>query len=326
MFAKKKLRILMVGFGSMARIHATQLMQIRRLEFAGVVDTRPEGIEAARRFRVDVPVYHSLSEALASGRFDAAIISTPHHMHFEQSMQCLAGGVHVLSEKPVCLTMEEFDQLVAQANQSGRKLIVGQMMRYWSNVVWAKNQIQDGAIGEVRHVLRDRITQQSDAGGRSWAHNPAEAGGWLLYGTGVHEMDAILYMTGKTLLKAEAFACINNENWHDWDELSVCGHLSGGAVFSLNQTLNGGIFRVTTRIIGTRGSIFLDGEAMAMLNEQQFILGQSESFYAQLVAFARTIEDGQPNRAEIGDVRDTMAALDMIRRQIQSPAQEGEQA
>lgn len=323
MFIQKKIRVLMVGFGNIAKTHAAQVMRIRQFELAGVVDSRPEAAESARQFRVDVPVHASLAEALAAGPFDAAILSTPHHLHYEQCMQCLSAGLHVLCEKPVCLSLEDFDRLVEQSAQRGRVLVAGHMMRYWSNVVWARQQVGNRAIGEVRHVLRDRITQQSDAGGRAWAHNPSEAGGWLLYGTGVHEMDAILYMTGASLAQVEAFACVNNAGWNDWDELSICGHLSGGAVFSLNQTLNGGGFQLTTRLIGTKGTILLNGDSGAMINGEKVVLAQNNAFHAQLLAFSRTILQGAPNRAAIGEVRDTMVALDAIRNRIRPPAPGG---
>lgn len=323
MFMQKKIRVLIVGFGNIAKTHAALMMRIKAFEFAGVVDARPEAVAAAQQFRVDVPVYATLADALAAGSFDAAILCTPHHVHYEQCTQCLSAGLHVLCEKPVCLSMEDFDRLAALSARSNRVLVAGHMMRYWPNVVWARHQVQSGVIGEIRHVIRDRITQQSDAGGRAWAHNPTEAGGWLLYGTGIHEIDALLYMTGASLVRAEAFACVNNAGWNDWDELSVCGMLSGGTVFNLNQTLNGGEFLMTTRLIGTKGVIVLQGDSVAVLNGEKIFLAQNNAFHSQLLSFARTVLQGEENRAAIGAVRDTMAALDTINKQIHGPAPEG---
>jgi predicted dehydrogenase len=326
MFIKKKIRVLMVGFGNIAQVHAGQLLRIQQFELAGVVDGRAEAVESARVFRADVPAYPTLAAALESGAFDAAVISTPHHVHLEQCRECLAAGLHVLCEKPVCLNLEDFDRLTAAADRAGRLLVAGHMARYWPNVAWARQQLASGVIGELRHILRDRITQQQDAGNRAWAHNPAEAGGWLLYGTGIHEIDAMLHITGARVERAEAFACVNNPGWNDWDELSVCGHLSGGAVFNLNQTLNGGGFRLATKIIGTKGTLDLLGESIATLNGATTYLPQNNAFHTQLLAFARSILQGEENRGALAAVRDTMAALDLIKDRVQVSTVKGGQS
>ena len=316
MFVKKNIRVLMVGFGNIANTHVAQLQHLQQYSMAGVVDTSSDAISSARIFKADVESFSTLTEALESREFDAAIVSTPHHLHFEQCLQCLQAGLHVLCEKPVCLNLADYERLNAESIRVTRLLVAGHMARYWANNVWARHQLAIGSIGEVRHVIRDRITQQKDAGNRSWAHNPAEAGGWLLYGTGIHEIDSLLYITGARVLGAEAFACTNNPLWNDWDELSVCGHLNTGAVFNINQTLNGGEFRIGTKIIGTKGVIDLAGDSTVSLNGTTTYLPQNNAFHAQLLAFARSIIHGDDNRGSIAAVRDTMSALELIKKHV----------
>jgi predicted dehydrogenase len=317
MFLNQPAAVLLIGFGNMSKTHLRNLLRIKYFRLAGIVDENPSALADGDAMAAGVPLFQSLDEALANSQAKAALIATPHHLHFEQCKQSLEYGLHVFCEKPVCLQMHEFAELEELAARQRRMLAVGQMMRFWPNVVWARSAIASGQIGEIRHIIRDRITQQQDSGNRSWTYDPKQAGGWLLYGTGVHEMDAVLYVSGATVQQVQAFGCRNNPLWNDEDELSIIGRLSNGAIFSLNQTLNGGEFAITTRIIGTKGTLLLRQESEVWHKGVKLRLPKDTSFYSQLLEFGRAIAKGESHRAEISLVRPTMQALAMIRAQLE---------
>lgn len=312
----KRMRVIIVGFGNIAKTHLENLRRIQHFETVGVADSNREALEANMGLLGGIPVFASLEEAVEKCAADVVLITTPHHLHYEQCRHAIGKGLHVFCEKPVCLTMGEFDELEHLAAARDRHLVVGQMMRFWPNVTWAKAEIASGRIGEVRHIIRDRITQQADAGNRAWAHDPSRAGGWLLYGTGVHELDALLYLSGARVQETYALGCRTNPVWNDYDDVCVTGRLTNGAVFSLNQTLNGGEFAITTRIIGTRGVLVLRQESDASLNGAPRRFPKDSSFHAQLMEFGRVLVNGGRHRADISAVRDTMKALELVKASI----------
>jgi predicted dehydrogenase len=317
MFLNQPIDVLLIGFGNIAKTHLHNLRRIKYFRLAGIVDENPSALTDNHALATGVPLFQSLEQALTNSSSKMALIATPHNLHFEQSKQCLEHGLHVFSEKPVCLEMHEFDELEQLAMRQRRILAVGQMMRFWPNVVWARSAIACGQIGEVRHIIRDRITQQQDPGIRNWTCDPKQAGGWLLYGTGVHEIDAILYMSGATVQDVQALGSRNNPLWNDEDELSIIGRLSNNAIFSLNQTLNGGEFSITTRIIGTKGTLLLRQESEVRHKGGTLRLPKDTSFYSQLLEFGRAIVKGGSHRAEISTIRPTMQALALVRARLE---------
>ncbi|MQA78686.1 MAG: gfo/Idh/MocA family oxidoreductase [Streptosporangiales bacterium] len=102
--------------------------------------------------------YH---EILADEGVDAVIISaTPETTHFPMTRDALHAGKHVLLEKPLALTLDEADELIALAEASGLKLAIGYSQRFNPKQAYVKQCVDDGTIGRPvsalvsRHVTR----------------------------------------------------------------------------------------------------------------------------------------------------------------------------
>src|SRR5690606_38240132 len=98
--------------------------------------------------------------------FDAAIVAVPHHLHAPIATELLSHGKHVLLEKPMAITPEECDLIIAAAEASSGVLAIGMIRRFWESVVWVRDAIRAGALGEVQSFdVRDgarAITIASD--------------------------------------------------------------------------------------------------------------------------------------------------------------------
>jgi predicted dehydrogenase len=123
----KKLRIAVIGAGRLGGFHAQKLAKMPDVELTAVVDPQP-----SNRQRVAAECH---TEALADhldllGRIDAAVIAAPTAFHYQLSKKLLTENVHLLVEKPLCMTSIEADQLVALAQKRNLVLQAGHVERF----------------------------------------------------------------------------------------------------------------------------------------------------------------------------------------------------
>jgi len=87
---------------------------------------------------------------------DAVIIATPHAYHAKQTIDCVKNKIHVLVEKPICVSTKEAEAMINASKKNLVKLMVGHTHRFISENVVAKKLIEDREIGEV-FMISDRI-------------------------------------------------------------------------------------------------------------------------------------------------------------------------
>ena len=117
-------------------------------DVAGIVDVAEN---LAEKFPViaekGIPVYPSLQAFFARDHADLAVISSPIHLHASMVLECLQNGVHVLCEKPLCLTEEETLAMAEAAQRAGRFLALGWQLNYDRAVLQLKRDIVSGRFG-----------------------------------------------------------------------------------------------------------------------------------------------------------------------------------
>ena len=117
-------------------------------DVAGIVDVAEN---LAEKFPViaekGIPVYPSLQAFFARDHADLAVISSPIHLHASMVLECLQNGVHVLCEKPLCLTEEETLAMAEAAQRAGRFLALGWQLNYDRAVLQLKRDILSGRFG-----------------------------------------------------------------------------------------------------------------------------------------------------------------------------------
>lgn len=127
-----RFRIGIIGCGSVAQIvHLPTLYQLRHLfEVTAICDVSDKvlaGVGAAWGIEKRVRNYQEL---LALDLIDAVLIANPSAWHAEAAIAALRAGVHVLVEKPMCLTLAENDAVIAAQAKAGKIVQVGTMRRY----------------------------------------------------------------------------------------------------------------------------------------------------------------------------------------------------
>jgi predicted dehydrogenase len=127
----RRLRTGVVGGGLIAQaVHLPNLAALaERFELVALADPSPTVAEALAR-RYAVRAHRDWRELLERERLDALVVCSPHATHAEMVLAALDAGVHVLVEKPLCISVEDADAICARRERTGLVVQVGYMKRF----------------------------------------------------------------------------------------------------------------------------------------------------------------------------------------------------
>jgi predicted dehydrogenase len=198
------LRVVVVGMGSRGQDWFREIQKAPGYELVGCVETDPAVLNQAAG-KLSIPReqrFTALTAALDQNTCDAVIVATSAESHRQPCELALARGLAVLVEKPFTLSLREAVELVSLAKQKGAPLIVAQNYRYMRSFRTARRLIDDGALGPVGMVVCQyyRVPHAMPA-------SLAQVNNSVLWGMGVHHLDALRYILQKrvTGVLAESF-------------------------------------------------------------------------------------------------------------------------
>lgn len=146
---KSPVRICMVGAGRVGKQHSRTITRhLPGAQIAALVDP-VENIrqETAKEFGIEQQ-FASLEEALDKTACEAVVITTPTFTHASLALQAAAHGKHIFLEKPMAISLEECDQVIASAKRAGVLLQIGFMRRFDPEFTAAAKRIAAGEIGQ----------------------------------------------------------------------------------------------------------------------------------------------------------------------------------
>jgi predicted dehydrogenase len=152
--------------------------------------------------RFSVPhAFGSYEEMLASDLIDAVYIPLPTSQHIEWTIKAADAGKHVLCEKPMALKASEIDAVIAARDRN--KVLISEAFMVTYSPVWHKvrSLLQEGAIGQLRHVQGAFTYYNRDAGNM---RNKPELGGGGLPDIGVYPTISTRFVTGKEPIRVQA--------------------------------------------------------------------------------------------------------------------------
>src|SRR4051812_42300852 len=152
-FPMDSVRFGVIGLGGMGNFHLSYLNGIEGAKVAAVCDLDSKKVEAAAA-KLDAQApggkagrFTDVPTMLGSGEVDAVLIATPHPLHPEAAIAAFNKGVHVLSEKPVAVTVKQARQMNAAHAASGVKFSLMYQMRTVPQYKKMRELISEGELG-----------------------------------------------------------------------------------------------------------------------------------------------------------------------------------
>lgn len=189
-------RAAVIGCGDISALHINGIAAAGS-EVVALCDPDPGRLAAAAP-ELDVPRYTDHREAFAAGGIDVVHVCTPHQSHVEVTLDAMAAGLPVLTEKPVASTLADAERLIAAAADSDVTVGVCFQNRYNPPVRAAKELLESGRFGEVldagASVLWHRTPAYYDA--KPWRGSITGSGGGVLINQAIHTVDLVQWLVG----------------------------------------------------------------------------------------------------------------------------------
>ena len=196
----KKVRVGIIGTGWIADSHMKSFMNQPDVEIVAGADLVEGKAEAFfKKHGMEGKYYNSHKEMLDDEtlHLDAVSVCTYNRTHAECAIYALKKGVHVLLEKPMCVTVEEAAEIVRAEKESGKIVSVGFQPRLDENMKMIKKIVESGELGEIYYI-------QTGGGRRRGIPTPfgtsfiedATAGIGALGDIGCYSLDMVLNAVG----------------------------------------------------------------------------------------------------------------------------------
>jgi predicted dehydrogenase len=261
------LRFGIVGCGTASIPVCEAIAALPFTELAAVYDVN-DALANDIHQRFGVRKTETFDELLADSAVDAVYIAVPHYLLAPLTQQALKAGKHALTEKPLAISLEDVDKLITLA--SARQLSLGVFfeMRYAPAHAMARQLIQAGAIGEIIGVRIQTLIDkpmtywQSGYANRStnpWRGIKAQAGGGVLLMNTSHLLDAMLYITGLTVVSVAGEVGTLAANVEVEDMASATLRFNNGSIGSImaGAHIRGAHHEECCDLYGTQGQIRL---------------------------------------------------------------------
>ena len=213
----KKLGMAVVGLGGYAtRSVGPEIAACQHVRLAGVVTGDAEkGRSWAKEhgFEQDaIYSYENFDTIASDDRIDFVHIALPNSMHAEFAIRAAQAGKHVMVEKPMAISSQQCEKMIAAAKQAGVLLGVNYRLHWEPHHVKATEQLSSGIIGDLTNGNYEfswgyarALTGPNKDNVKKWLLDPKMAGGGALFDTGVYPIQAACYLTGREPVAVRGF-------------------------------------------------------------------------------------------------------------------------
>jgi predicted dehydrogenase len=181
--------------GRIAKKFAEALSSVNNSELYAVAS---RNLESAQQFAEEYNVprtYGSYVELMQDPMVDVIYIATPHNLHFQNTMDSLKHGKHVLCEKPFAINYGEVSKMIDKAKEKNLFLMEALWSRFLPNIIKTKELIDSGVIGKVKLVNAAFCILSQN--GNEHRHFNKTLGGGTLLDIGIYNVFLSLFLLGK---------------------------------------------------------------------------------------------------------------------------------
>jgi len=191
-------RVALVGAGRIAAVHLGFAKGVSNARIVAICDPVPgRAEELARQKQVAAACYTDLDAMMREAEPSIVHVVTPPATHAELSIRAMEGGANVLVEKPMAMTIEECDRMIAAARLHGRRLCVDHNRLFDPVVQRVRTLIDRGVVGDIVSVEAHQGVNPVELGGDGGTHWSVDSPFAPLYNLAPHPFYLIASMLGQ---------------------------------------------------------------------------------------------------------------------------------
>ena len=189
------IKIGLIGCGFMGGMHSACYKEIEGATVVAVADVRKEKADEIAAVH-GAEVYASGMELIANADVDVVDICLPTYLHTEHAVAAMKAGKNVFVEKPICLNEDEAELLLKTEKETGAKVQVGQVIRFWDEYVWLKEAYDEKRYGKLISAAFRRLSSYPTWAWDGWLHDASRSGSMAL-DLHIHDVDFMRYLLGE---------------------------------------------------------------------------------------------------------------------------------
>jgi predicted dehydrogenase len=213
---------------------------------------------------------YDYNEVLADKEIDVIDLCTPSGLHAEMAIQAMEAGKHVISEKPMALTLSEADRIIETEARTKKMYFLVKQNRYNPPVAIMKELVEKGKLGDIflitSNVFWNRHKQYFDD--EEW-RGTLELDGGALFTQVSHFIDIIVWLGGE-VKRVEAFMSNVSHPYIETEDLgNIRMEFGNGRIGILNYTISnfGKNMEGSIAVLGTKGSVKVGGKYLNIVSE-----------------------------------------------------------
>ena len=203
------IKVALLGFGGIAKSHFRAykkiMLETSDIKLVAICDIDPKKFESAQSINIDTGkskfdltgfnLYNNVYDMLEKEEIDMVDICLPTYLHAEYTIEMLKAGKHVMCEKPMALSSATCSEMIRTAEAEGKKLMIGQCLRFEPLYLCLKEFVDTKVFGKVNYAFFDRISSIPKWGYEDWFRSTRHSGGCAL-DLHIHDVDMIRFLFG----------------------------------------------------------------------------------------------------------------------------------
>jgi predicted dehydrogenase len=204
---ERKIGFALAGLGSLSTYQIAPALQTTKYcRLTGIITGHPAKAETWKA-KYNIPDkniynYDNMGEMANNPDIDVVYVVTPNALHAEHTIKAAKAGKHVLSEKPMEVSVEKCQQMIDAVKQAGRQLAIGYRLHFEPNHLECVRLAREKVFGNLKMIEAEFGFNMGDP--NQWRLNRALAGGGPLMDVGIYALQATRYLSGEEPISVSA--------------------------------------------------------------------------------------------------------------------------
>jgi UDP-N-acetyl-2-amino-2-deoxyglucuronate dehydrogenase len=200
-----KLRVGIIGCGNIFKMHAVSIQLTGLAEVVAVCDVKEDRVQLAAK-AYNCVGYTDYHEMIEKASLDVIHICTPHYLHAPMTIAAANAGKHVLTEKPMSITVADAEAMIEASERNNVQLGVIFQNRYNPGSVLIKEELTSGRLGRILGAKCSVTWKRTDEyySNSDWKGTWAMEGGGVVIDQAIHTLDLVRWFVNEDIEYVDA--------------------------------------------------------------------------------------------------------------------------